>query len=162
MTADEAGEDERVIAGGEEGGVFGEQVGVGAVFVDGVVEDDGLDGEGEGVIEFVFELAHGVAEVDLGFGFAPGVEHEAHAAAAHAAQHPEAPEIRSEGLGGAVDEFLGEEVGGPGDDGLNGVAEVAGGGLADGADIAAGQGGEDFVQDSEHGAAGVPFRGGAE
>ena len=49
-------------------------------------------------------------------------------------------------------------VGGPGDDGLDRVCEIARGGGADGLHVPLAQGGEDLVQNSEHALAGLPLR----
>lgn len=162
VAAEQAGDGEGVVAGREEGVVVAEEFRAGAAFIDGVVEDEGVHGEREGMAQFAFEIGHDLLDTGLGGWFAVGGEHEAHAAAAHAAEHPEAPEGGAELGAGAGDEGFGEGVGGPGDDGLEGAEEVAGGGGAEGADIALAEGGFDLAEEVEGGEAGGPFGGGAE
>ena len=83
------------------------------------------------------------------FRFARGFDDEAHSAAGHAAEHPEAPEIVAEFFGNAGDESFGEVVGGPGDDRLERAAEVLGGELAEGANVALREGIEDLIEEVE-------------
>ena len=59
-----------------------------------------------------------------------------HAAAGHAAQHPEAPEIPAELRARLLDQPVGVEVARPGNDRLDRPAEIALGGLAYGLHIA--------------------------
>ena len=76
-------------------------------------------------------------------------KNKTHAAPAHAAEHPEAPEVVAELAADALDEPLGERSRGPRDDGLNRLAEVARRGGAERADVAGLQRGEHFVEDAE-------------
>ena len=70
-----------------------EQPRFGSALVDGEVVDHGLHGEGHGVLQPPLGVAHDGGHALLRFRLAPGREQEPHAAAGHAAQHPEAPEI---------------------------------------------------------------------
>lgn len=160
--AEKSGDAELVVSGGEEGVCSFEEVGVGAVGVDLEIVDDGVHGEGEGVLQFALGGDHDFLETDEGFFFALGVDDESHAAAGHAAEHPEAPEVVAEFGLGACDEGFGEVVGGPGDDGLEGAAEVVGGEFSELFDVSGFEGFEDLVEESEGFFAALPFGGGAE
>jgi hypothetical protein len=162
LAAEQGWNGERVVSRRHKGVRAREQVGACAVVVDGEVVDDRFHGEGEGVLELAPGAGHDFLESGLGFGFAVRSEDEAHATATHAAQHAKAPEIGTESSPGLRDERFGVMVGGPGDDGLNGKFEVAGGGGTDGGDIAAAQGVEDFLEDRKGLLTGLPFGGGAE
>ena len=91
-----------------------------------------------------------------------GREDEAHAAAGHAAEHPEAPEVVAEFGARPRDQRLGVEVAGPGDDGLERPVEVALRARADRADVAALQVAEHFVEDAERLLPAVPLGFGAQ
>lgn len=110
VLAEEGRGDEGVVGGGHECGGAVEQIGAGAMFIDGEVVDDRIHGEGEGVFEFLFGGGHDLLELVAGFGRAVGRHHEAHTAAGHPAEHPESPEVPVEVGTGAVDESLGIEI----------------------------------------------------
>ena len=151
--------DQGVVRGGHERrGVF-EQIGAGALFIDGEVVDDRVHGEGEGVLEITFGSRHDLLELFPGLGHAMRGHDEAHAAAGHSTEHPEAPEILAELGARAVDEGFGVEIRGPGDDGLDRAMEVAGGGGADGGDVRGAKGAEDFVEHAEGLLSSLPFVG---
>ena len=89
-------------------------------------------------------------------------EDETHAAAGHAAEHPEAPEVAAE-LGLAFgDELFGEVVRGPRNDRLERLAEVARGRRAERLDVAALQRRDHFVEHAEGILAAEPFGVGTE
>ena len=84
-------------------------------------------------------MANGRASSRLGLGalhdrgdpvlelvVALGGHEEGHAAAGHAAEHQEAPEVVAQGRAGLADDRLGELVGHPGDDPLERTVPVAG------------------------------------
>ena len=98
----------------------------------------------------------------LGFCLPLWRKDKTHAAARHSPEHPEAPEISTK-LGLALlDKPLGEVVGGPRDNGLQGLPKIACGGLADGVDISASQCINNFVQHPKRLLAARPFGGGAQ
>jgi hypothetical protein len=68
-------------------------------------------------------LAHDGLHADLGLRLAFWAEKESHTAAAHAPEHPEAPEIVAEFFANTVDQRVGVEVGGPRNDGLEGPSK---------------------------------------
>ena len=98
----------------------------------------------------------------LRLGFARGREDETHAAAGHAAEHPEAPEIRAELRAHLLDEPLGVVGGGPRDDRLDRALEIARRHRADRGDVAVAQGVEDLREDAERFLPAGPFGGGAQ
>ena len=86
-----------------------------------------------------------------------GIEDEAHATSAHAAKHPEAPELVCELVAAGIDESLGVGVGCPRNDALDGAVVVA---LRQGCelpDIARAKCGEEFVENVDGLKAGHPF-----
>ena len=89
-------------------------------------------------------------------------KNEAHAAAGHAAEHPEAPEIFAEGFAGAGDELLGVAVAHPRDHRLERAEEVFGEGAAEAADVARGKERENVVEGGDGAAAGGELRFAAE
>ena len=153
---------ELIIGWGEEGLPAGQAVGEGAARVDGEVVDDRVHREGKGKLQARLGLVHDRLHPVLGLGLAVGGEDESHAAARHAAEHPESPEVVAECLAGPGDERLGDEIGGPGDDGLQGAVKVPGGGPAEGLDVAALEGVDELVEEGESLPAGGPFRGRAQ
>ena len=120
-----------------------------AVLVDGEVVDHRLHGEGNAALELSLGLAHDERDAILRRGFDGGVEEEAHAAAGHAAEHPESPEAVAELGAHLLDEALGVGVGRPGNDGLNGVVEVVLCEAADAADVARSQTLDDVVKQGD-------------
>ena len=113
--------------------------------------------KGTALFQAALGFAHDGLHALLRFGLAARGEDEAHAAAGHAAEHPEAPEIVAEFGAGALDQGVGVEVAGPGNDGLDGAVEVALGARADGADVAAFEVAEHFVEDADGLLAALPF-----
>ena len=134
-----------------------QQVGHGAVLIDGVVEDHRIHGEGQGRREAALGFQHQDLKPFLGLHFPLRRKDETHAAAGHPTEHPEAPEIGTEFGFALLDEPLGEVVGGPRDDGLQRLPEIARGGLADAADIPSSKCIDDLIQDSERLLAARPF-----
>src|SRR4029079_18212282 len=128
------------------GRLTGEQFGESAVFVDGEVVNDWLHGEryptGKALTDFAHERAEGV----LSFRFTGWIEDETHAAAGHAAEHPESPEGVAERGTDFVDEFFGVEIAGPWNDALKWAVEVALRSAADGRDVAGTEVCDDFVE----------------
>ena len=155
--AQPAGHVEGVIALGQQGADAAPQLGAGAVLVDGKIINNRLHGEGQRVLKFAPGLRHDGLQTLLRLGLALGIKNEAHAAAGHAAEHPEAPEIAAEFRADGGDEGFGEGVAGPGNDGLQRLVEIARGQPAQGADIAGAQGGQDFIEQTDGLAAAGPF-----
>ena len=151
-----------VVGRGEDGSGTASEIAEGAVRVDPEIIDDGVHGEGKGVLKFAFGLEHDFVNHAEGFLLAGGVDNEAHAAAGHAAEHPKSPEVVAEFLRDAGDEGFGEMVGGPGDDGLKGAAEVLGGEATEGANVALAEGLDDLIEQLERFLAALPFGLGAE
>ncbi len=149
LLAQQGGHGEGVVGRGHEGIGAGQQAGLGAALVDGEVVDDRFHGEGHGALQGLLGLAHDGLQALLRLGLAFGAEEKAHAAAGHAAEHPEAPEIVAERGAGALDQGVGVEVAGPGNDGLDGSVEVLLGAGADLADVAAFEVAHHFVQDAD-------------
>jgi hypothetical protein len=134
-----------------------QQAALGAAFVDGEVVDHRLHGEGHGVFQAALGFAHDALHGALRFGLAARMEQESHAAAGHAAQHPEAPEILAKRGPRAFDQAVGVKVAGPRNDGLDGPVEIPPGPLADPADVALPQAVHHFVQDADGLAARLPL-----
>ncbi len=151
-----------VVAGGENGVCPLAEITKSAVRVDPEIVDDRVHGEREGVLQFALGADHDLVDCFERFRFAGGFDNEAHSAAGHAAEHPEAPEIVAEFSGNAGDESFGKVVGGPGDDRLERAAEVLGGELSEGANVAGAQGIEDLVEEVEGVLTSLPFGFGTE
>ncbi len=92
---------QRVVAGGHQRLVAAAQFGPGAALVDGKVVDDRIHRKGHGAFQLALGRAHHRHQPILRLDLAPRVEDKAHAAARHAAQHPEAPEISAKLSAGA-------------------------------------------------------------
>ena len=90
-------------------------------------------------------------------GLALGAEEESHAAAAHAAEHPEAPEVVAEFLADTVDQRVGVEIAGPRNNGLDGAVEVALQAAAERADVAPLEMAGDLIEDPDGLAAAEPL-----
>ena len=105
---EQGGDGERVIARGHQSGRAFEKIGKRAAFVDGKVVNDRFHREGQGMLQFLLGGGHDFLEALLGEALFLRSEDEAHAAAGHAAQHPEAPESLAEFGAHAFDESLGE------------------------------------------------------
>ena len=132
------------------------------MLVDAEVVDHGLHGERHGPLHLPLGVAHDGLQALLGPGLAIRVEEEAHAAARHAAEHPEAPEGVSHFGAHLLDEGTGVQVPGPGNDGLDGAVEVALGRGADAVDVALLQLSQDFIQNADGFAPALPLRLGAQ
>ena len=153
---------ERVVALWHQRVGVGEQIGEGTVFVDGKIINHRLHREGQRVLQLALRSRHDFLQALLCGGLLFRRENESHAAARHAAEHPEAPEVFPEPGGHTLDERLGVIAGGPGNNGLNRPAKIARGGRADGADIAFLQCGKNFVEYAEGLLAAAPLGFGAE
>ena len=153
---------ERIISFGHETGIARQQCGEGSVFVDGEIVDDWFHGEGQGSRQFLLEARHDRLKELLGFRLAAWCHHEAHAAAGHASEHPEAVEVTAQRRLGALDELFRIVCGSPGNDGLNRTLEVPRGGRSDSLDVALLEAAGDFVQQAEGVLTCLPFRGGAQ
>src|ERR1022692_2200364 len=103
-------------------------------------------------------FAHDGLHALLRFPLAPRAEEESHAAARHAAQHPESPEILAEFGARAADQGVGIEVAGPRNDGLYGPVEILLGTRPDGADITRLQVAHYLIQYGDRLLAAEPFR----
>ena len=95
-------------------------------------------------------------------GLRARAEEEAHAAAGHAAEHPEAPEILAEFGARAANQRLGVEVAGPRNDGLDRAVEIPLRARADGADVAVLQVAHHFVENADGLLAALPLGLGAQ
>ena len=94
--------------------------------------------------------------------FALWREHEAHAAAGHASEHPEPPKVITEFSAHLINDAFGEKCRGPRDDGLQRAKKVTGGQSPQSAHVAGLERLQDGVEEGERLAAGVPFWSGAE
>ena len=99
-------------------------VGHGARVVDREVVDDRLHRERQGRLQLAFGRLHDRGDRLLRLALAVRGEDEPHAAARHAAEHQEAPEIVGEVGTRLFDQGLGVVVARPGDDRLDRPAEV--------------------------------------
>ena len=102
-------------------------------------------------------LFHGLLEEVLGFAFSVGGKDKAHPAAGHAAEHPETPEIIGKTGFDALDESFSVKIARPGDDRLERLEEIAGGGGANGADILVFQSAQHFIEHADGLFAGGPL-----
>ncbi len=125
-----------VIPAGHQRTLTCQQLGVRAVLVDGEVIDDRLHGKGYGRFQIALGLRHDLVQPILGPRLHVGVEDEAHAAARHAAHHPETPEIVAKLLLYLTHEPFRVGCRRPGNDGLDGAEEIAVRGRADRSHIA--------------------------
>ena len=147
ILAQDRGKNQVVVAIGENCGVACEKLGSGSCLVNLEVVHHGLNGERDTAGETAFGVAHQDAETLLRLQFMRGIEDESHAAAGHAAEHPEAPECWAKGLADFVNQSLGVEIVCPGNDGLDGTIKVALRGVADCADLPGAQVCNDFIED---------------
>src|SRR6516225_1421993 len=93
----------------------------------------------------------------LRFGFALWSEYKTHAAAGHAPEHPESPEITGKMPADSIDQGLGVQIAGPGDDRLNRLLEIVRCRGANSPNIIRAQGGDNFIQDRECLLPALPF-----
>ncbi len=108
-------------------------------------------------LHLAFGSHHRFGQPLLGFRFDLGIKDETHAAAGHAAQHPKAPEPVRIPLAALFDQQVGEAIGGPGDDRLQGALEVTRGDFADPLDVAILDRCDDLIQYLHRFAASFPF-----
>ena len=153
FAAEVSGDCELIELDGQEGVGAGEQRRDGAVFVDGEIVDDGIHRERERGLELVFRGEHDCEQAGLGLDAPMRRENKTHAAAGHAAEHPETPEILAERLAGAGDKLLGVVVAHPRNHRLEGPEEIFGERAPEAADVARGQEGEDLVKRGDGAAA---------
>ncbi len=151
--------DERVIAGGQERAVH---VAPRAALVDGEVIDDRLHRERQRVLQLALGRRHDFAERFLGGGLDARIKDESHAAAAHAAEHPESEKLLAEPFTDPVDHGLSVQVRRPRNDGLDRAEKVARCRRADGRNISGTQRLDDFIQNFHRFLAGLPLGLGAE
>ena len=114
------------------------------------------------MLQFAFGRRHDFLEAPLGNALFFRRKNESHPAAGHASQHPEAPKILGELRAHASDECFRIKGAGPRDDALNRLSKIARGGQSDGADVAALQRRENFLQCLQRFLAGAPLRLGPE
>ncbi len=138
-----------VITGGHEGARAGEDPRLGAALVDGEIVDHRLHGERHAMLHDALGLAHDGLHALLRLGLALRAEEESHAAAGHAAEHPEAPEMLAEFGARAPDQGVGIEVAGPGNDGLYGPVEILLRAGPDGSDLAPLQVAHHFIENAD-------------
>ena len=119
-----------------------EQLGDGAMLVDRKVVHHRIHRERQRRLEFALGGEHDFQQSSLRFGPALRRKDEAHAAARHAAEHPEAPEIISKRGLGSRDDLFGVAVAHPRNDGLQRAKKVFGESCAQAANVAGGQSGE--------------------
>ncbi len=122
--AQPAGHMERVIRCGEQRLRAGQPVGPSAALVDGKIINHRFHRERECVAEGLLGFRHNDLQSLLRAGLVGRIKNETHAAARHAAEHPEAPEIRAKLFAHATDQGLGEIIAGPGNDGLDRFVEI--------------------------------------
>ena len=133
-----------------------------AMFVDGEVIDDWLDGKRHGVFQAPLEVAHHRLQAFLRFRFSLRVENKAHAAAGHAADHPEAVKIVVEFRFDLRNQRFGKQITRPGDNRLNRAVEIALRDAADGRDIPLTQMFENLIEKGDRLQTPLPFGVGAE
>jgi len=90
LASEQAGDGEAIVAGRKQRGIAGQDLGPGAPLVDGKIVDHRLHGEGQRMLEFALGGGHDGLQTVLCSTVVGGGEEEAHAAAGHAPQHPEA------------------------------------------------------------------------
>ena len=132
------------------------------MLVDGVVEDHRIHGEGKGRREATLSFQHEDLKPLLSLGLPLRGKDETHAAAGHAAEHPKAPEISTKFGLALLNQTFGEVVGGPGNNGLQGLPKIARSGLANGVDVSASESINNFVEHPKRLLASRPFGGGAQ
>ena len=110
------------------------------------------------MLQFPLCLLHDLREGFLGSGFCLRGKNKPHATTRHATEHPETAKLLAKPLTNAVDDRLGVEVGGPGNDRLDRPKKVPRGGCSDPIHVARLDGGNDLVEHLASFAAGLPFR----
>ena len=139
-----------------------DQFGERSVFIDGIVEDHGLHRKRERVLQFARGLRHDDLQLFLRLFFSLGRDNETHAAARHAAQHPESPEVLTKRLRGFLNELFRVEVCCPGNDCLNRAAKVSSGHFAQRLDVAFSECRQNIFQNPECLLAATPLAGGSQ
>ena len=114
------------------------------------------------MLEFLLGTGHDLLEALLSSRFFLRRKDETHAAAGHAAEHPESPEGAAELRGDALNNCFREKIGRPGNNRLDWLAEVACGGSADCGNIPVFERLKDFIEDAQHALPSFPFSLGAE
>ena len=155
IATQQRGHGELVKLDGEQGLDSAEQRGDGTVFVDREIVHDRIHREGERGLEFAFRGQHNLREPGLGFGATVRGKNKTHAAAGHAAEHPESPEIVTEGGAGALDELLGVAIAHPRNHRLQRAKEIFGERTAEAANVAGGEQREDVVERGDGSASGT-------
>ena len=77
------------------------------------------------MLQLALGVGHDLGQGRLSLGLHLRGDNESHPAPRHAAEHPESPEPAAEPLAHPIDQGFGVDVGGPGDDGLDGAEEIA-------------------------------------
>ena len=153
---DHPGDLEGVVARRHHGRVALEQLGDGPVGVDREVVDDRLHRERQGVVELGLDPSHDLQRLGPEGVAAIRGDEEGHAAAGHAAEHQEAPEVVAEVGLRLGDDRLGEAVGDPGDDPLERPVPVLRRQAAERPDVGRADGLDDLIEDAEGLLAGLP------
>src|SRR5450631_183419 len=117
--------------------VAGKHRSLSSLLIDRKVIDHGLYCKWDAALHLLPGLTHDVLHADLCLLFAVGVEQEAHTAAAHTTEHPEAPEIVTEFFTGPADQSIRIQIGRPRNNGLDRTVEVALQTTTEGADVTA-------------------------
>jgi len=146
-----------VVARGHQCLIARQQFGVSAPLVDGEVIDHRLHGEGDGRFQPSLRRGHNLLQAHLGPRFHGRIKHKAHAAARHAAHHPEAPKLGLEFLVHLANQRFGIQRSCPGDDGLDWPKEVALRRRANGAHVLTLQQIEDLVDNADRLLPALPF-----
>ena len=100
------------------------QRGLRSLLIDRKIVDHGLHGKRYAVLHAPLGFAHDGLHTLLGLLLFLRAEQEPHAAAAHATQHPEAPEISAELLARAFDQCVGIKICGPRNNALQGAFKI--------------------------------------
>jgi len=138
-----------VIACRHQGIVTRKQCRLCSMLVDCEIVDHRLNGKGNAAIHLAPGLTHDGLQAFLSLRLPLGGEEESHTTAAHAAEHPEAPEVVSEFFANAVDQRVRVKIGGPRNNGLDGAIEVALQAAAERADVAALKLAGDLIEDAD-------------
>ena len=142
--------------------VAAQQVRPRAALVDGKIINHRFHREGQGVFQLVLGLRHDRLQSLLRLGLALRIKNKTHAAAGHAAEHPETPEVRAEFRLHGRDERFGERIAGPRNDGLERLAKIARGQSAHTSHLPGFERRHDFVQQTDGLLAAGPFGAGTE
>ena len=144
-------------AGGQQGGRAGEQSSDRAVFVDGKIVDHRVHGKRQRVLQLAFGGEHDLLQFFLTFAFSLRRKNKTHAAAGHAAEHPEAPEVIAKGGSCARDQLFGIKTRDPRDDRLQRAEKVIRQRGAERADVSGGKQTKNMIQRGDSLAPRLPF-----